>query len=85
MSESPTAFPDDVFDAYSKLLLEGFAPDMIHIALKHVREWDSVDTREEVKEFIFKTRDLADDAVVVLSRNSIGLLTNGYGQLLAFA
>lgn len=77
---------DTIVDGFTKVLMTGFTPDYMEVALKHLREWAKApNTREDVREFLSKTEDVPDEAIVALSSKSVALLTSDEGTLVAFA
>lgn len=72
--------------AFASIERHPLAIEYMETNLKQLREWaESPNTREDVTEFLSKTQDVPEEAIVALSLKGVSLLSSDEGTLLAFA
>ena len=77
---------DSIFDGYERILMSGFTPDYMEVAIKHLREWaKGPNTREDIREFLKQTADVPEEAIVAMTSKSVKLMVSDEGTLVAFA
>jgi hypothetical protein len=71
---------------FDKILRKELVLSYMEVALKHVRECAVfTNTRKDVLEFLKSVKNIPEEAIVVLTSNSISLLTTDEGIPLQFA
>ena len=79
---------EDIFDAYARVLMGGFVPEQMQIALGDLRAWrdGGAELSPAVGRFLAETEDVPGEALVWLASGAEPRLARGEGGgLVAFA
>ena len=75
-----------IFDTYRDVLMNGFIPDIMQMALGDVRKLLSEDSSQVFKDFLESTKEVPEQAVVVLQMGQAPrMLTTETGRFMSFA
>ena len=70
---------------YTELLSNSFTPNIMYMQLKSLRELPSLNFRKQVVDFLKEFESVPEEAVVVLTKDSISFLVDDNGNLLQFS